>query len=40
MNVINSKVVNIDELKLEHFTKGDETRKIRAGDVICCPVSG
>jgi len=94
MSVINARVVNIDELKLEHFAKGDkfecnslrigpllgakdlgysfdvvppgkrscpfhshrgeeemffivrgtgllrygsETRKIRAGDVICCP---
>ncbi|MEO8347105.1 MAG: cupin domain-containing protein [Betaproteobacteria bacterium] len=97
MNVINSKVVNIDDLKLEHFTQGDrfesrsvrlgpglgakdlgysydvvppektscpfhshrgeeemffivrgdgtlrygeETRKIRAGDVLCCPPGG
>jgi len=97
MSVIDSKVVNIDELKLEHFSKGDafesasvrigpllgardigysydvvppgkrscpfhshrgeeemffivrgqgtlrygsETRKIRAGDVICCPTGG
>ena len=97
MSVIDSKVVNIDELKLEHFTRGDafesasvrigpllgakdigysydvvppgkrscpfhshrgeeemffivkgrgtlrygsETRKIRAGDVICCPTGG
>ena len=97
MNVIDSKVVNIDELKLEHFTEGDtfesasvrigpllgakdlgysydvvppgkrscpfhshrgeeemffivkgqgtlrygsETRRIRAGDVICCPTGG
>jgi mannose-6-phosphate isomerase-like protein (cupin superfamily) len=68
MRVIDSRVLNIDELKLEHFTQGDtfegscpfhshrgeeemffilkgngtlrygdETRKIRAGDVICCP---
>jgi uncharacterized cupin superfamily protein len=97
MSVIDTKVVNVDELKLEHFTKGDtfesasarigpllgakdlgysydvvppgkrscpfhshrgeeemffivrghgtlrygnETRKIRAGDVICCPTGG
>ncbi len=97
MGVIDSRVVNIDELTLEHFAKGekfetngvrigplvgaqdlgysydvvppgktscpfhshraeeemffivrgtgtlrygDETRKIRAGDVICCPVGG
>jgi len=97
MSVIDSKVVNIDELKLEQFSKGDafesasvrigpllgakdigysydvvppgkracpfhshrgeeemffivkgrgtlrygsETRKIRAGDVICCPTGG
>jgi len=97
MSVIDSRVVNIGELKLEHFAKGDkfesnsarvgpllgakdlgysydvvppgkrgcpfhshrgeeemffivkgkgllrygaETRKIRAGDVICCPVGG
>ena len=97
MSVIDSKVVNLDELKLEHFSKGDafesasvrigpllgakdigysydvvpagkrscpfhshrgeeemffivkgrgtlrygdETRKIRAGDVICCPTGG
>ena len=97
MRVVDSKVVNIDELKLEHFQKGeqyesdavrigpllgatdlgysydvvppgkracpfhshraeeemffivsgtgtlrygDETRKIRAGDVICCPTGG
>jgi len=97
MSVINARVVNIDELKLEHFAKGDkfecnalrigpllgakdlgysydvvppgkrscpfhshrgeeemffivrgtgllrygsETRKIRAGDVICCPTGG
>ncbi|HET7096339.1 MAG TPA: cupin domain-containing protein [Casimicrobiaceae bacterium] len=97
MRVIDSKVVNLDELKLEHFEKGekfasdavrigpllgakdlgysydvvppgkcscpfhshrgeeemffivkgtgtlrfgDETRKIRAGDVICCPTGG
>src|SRR5439155_26270382 len=97
MRAIDSKVVNIDELKLEHFEKGEkfesdavrigpprgakdlgysydvvppgkcscpfhshrgeeemffivkgtgtlrygnETRKIRAGDVICCPVGG
>ncbi|HVS24128.1 MAG TPA: cupin domain-containing protein [Gammaproteobacteria bacterium] len=97
MRAIDSKVVNIDELKLEHFQKGDkfatdavrigpllgasdlgysydvvppgkcscpfhshrgeeemffivkgtgtlrygnETRKIRAGDVICCPTGG
>ena len=97
MSVINSRVVNIDELTLEHFEKGDafesnsvrigrqlgakelgysydvvppgkrscpfhshrgeeemffivkgngtlrygdETRKIRAGDVICCPTGG
>ena len=97
MGVIDSRVVNIDEVKLEHFTKGDqfesgsvrigpllgakdlgysydvvppgkrscpfhshrgeeemffivkgsgtlrygdETRKIRAGDVICCPTGG
>src|SRR2546425_6247985 len=97
MSVIDSRVVNIDELKLEHFTKGekyecdavrigpllgakdlgysydivppgkrscpfhshrgeeemffivkgtgmlrygDQTRKIRAGDVICCPIAG
>ena len=97
MSVIDSKVVSIDELKLEHFSKGDafesasvrigpllgakdigysyyvvppgkracpfhshrgeeemffivkgrgtlrygsETRKIRAGDVICCPTGG
>jgi uncharacterized cupin superfamily protein len=97
MSVIDSRVVNIDELKLDHFEKGDkfecnavrigplvgakdlgysydvvppgkrscpfhshraeeemffivrgegtlrygeETRKIRAGDVICCPTGG
>ena len=97
MTVIDSRVVNIDDLKLEHFTKGDrfearsvrigpglgakdlgysydvvppgksscpfhshrgeeemffivrgkgtlrygdETRTIRAGDVICCPTGG
>jgi uncharacterized cupin superfamily protein len=97
MSVIDTRVVNIDALKLEHFTKGDkfgsgsarigpqvgakdlgysydvvppgksscpfhshrgeeemffivrgtgmlryggETRKIRAGDVICCPTGG
>jgi uncharacterized cupin superfamily protein len=97
MSVIDSRVVNIDELKLEHFAKGgkfecngarigpllgardlgysydvvppgksacpfhshraeeelffivkgdgvlrygNETRKIRAGDVICCPTGG
>ena len=97
MRVIDSRVVNIDELKLEHFQKGDkfasrykrigpllgakdlgysydivppgktscpfhshrgeeemffivrgegtlrygaETRKVRAGDVICCPTGG
>lgn len=97
MNVIDSRVANIHELKLEHFTKGEkfesnsvrigpllaakdlgysydvvppgksscpfhshraeeemffivqgegtlrygnETRKIRAGDVICCPTGG
>jgi len=97
MGVIDSRVLNIDELKLEHFAKGDkyesrgarmgpllgakdlgysydivppgkrscpfhshaaeeemffivrgegtlrygnETRKIRAGDVICCPTGG
>ena len=97
MSVIDSKVVNIDQLKLEHFSKGDkfgcdairigpllgakdlgysydvvppgrrscpfhshrgeeemffivrgtgtlrygdETRRIRAGDVICCPTGG
>ena len=97
MRIIDTKVVNIDELKLEHFEKGDsfasesarigrqlgakelgysydvvppgkrscpfhshrgeeemffiikgsgslrygeETRKIRAGDVICCPTGG
>ena len=97
MSVIDSRVVNIDSVKLEHFEKGDkyasdgvrlgpllgakslgysydvvppgmracpfhshraeeemffivkgegtlrygdETRKIRAGDVICCPVGG
>ena len=97
MSVIDTKVINVDELKLEHFTKGDkfesasvrigpllgakdlgysydvvppgkrscpfhshrgeeemffvvrgsgtlrygmETRKIRAGDVICGPVGG
>jgi len=97
MGVIDSRIVNIDELKLEHFLKGDkfecnavrigpllgakdlgysydvvppgkrscpfhshrgeeemffivrgtgtlrygnETRKIRAGDVICCPTGG
>jgi uncharacterized cupin superfamily protein len=97
MSVIDSKVVNVNELKLEHFVKGDkfesssvrigvllgakdlgysydvvppgkrscpfhshrgeeemffivkgqgllrygtETRKIRAGDVICCPTGG
>ena len=97
MNVINSRVVNIDELKLDHFVKGEkfegnsvrigpllgakdlgysydvvppgkrscpfhshrgeeelffivrgkgllrygnETRPIRAGDVICCPTGG
>ncbi len=97
MRVIDTKVVNVDELKLEHFAKGDrfesasarigpllgakdlgysydvvpsgkrscpfhshrgeeemffivkgrgtlrygnETRAIRAGDVICCPVGG
>ena len=97
MGTIDSRVVNIDELKLEHFAKGDkfecnavrigpllgakelgysydvvppgkrscpfhshrgeeemflilkghgtlrygdETRKIRAGDVICCPTGG
>jgi uncharacterized cupin superfamily protein len=97
MSVIETKVVNIDDLKLEHFEKGDkfegnsvrigpllgakdlgysydvipagkrgcpfhshrgeeemffivkgagtlrygsETRKIRAGDVICCPTGG
>ena len=97
MSVINSRVINIDELKLEHFAKGDkfecnavrigpllgakdlgysydvvppgkrscpfhshrgeeemffvirgegtlrygdEVRKIRAGDVICCPTGG
>ena len=97
MSVIETKVVNLDELKLEHFAKGDkfegnsvrigpllgakdlgysydvippgkrgcpfhshrgeeemffivkgagtlryggETRKIRAGDVICCPTGG
>jgi len=97
MSVIDSKVVNLDELKLEHFSKGDafesasvrigpllgakdigysydvvppgkrscpfhshrgeeemffivrgtgllrygtETRKVRAGDFICCPVGG
>lgn len=97
MHVIDTRVTNIDQLKLEHFTKGDkfesesvrigpllgakdlgysydvvppgksscpfhshraeeemffivqgegtlrygnETRKIRAGDVICCPTGG
>lgn len=97
MGVIDSRVVNLDQLKLEHFTKGDnyesdavrigplvgakdlgysydvvppgkrscpfhshrgeeemffvvrgegtlrygnETRRIRAGDVICCPTGG
>jgi uncharacterized cupin superfamily protein len=97
MSVIDARVINIDELKLEHFAKGEqfesdavrigpllgakdlgysydvvppskrscpfhshrgeeemffivkgtgtlrygnETRKIRAGDVICCPVGG
>ncbi len=97
MGVIDSRVVNLDELELEHFTKGDryesdavrigplvgakhlgysydvvppgkrscpfhshrgeeemffvvrgegtlrygsETRRIRAGDVICCPTGG
>ena len=97
MSVIDSRVINIDQLKLEHFAKGDkfesrsarigpplgakdlgysydvvppgksscpfhshrgeeemffivkgngklrygnETRQIRAGDVICCPVGG
>lgn len=97
MNVINSKVINLDELKLEHFEKGgtfesnsarigaligakqmgysydvvppgkrscpfhshygeeemffvlrgtgtlrygEESRSIRAGDVICCPTGG
>ena len=97
MSVIDSRVVNLDQLKLEHFTKGDkfesdavrigpllgakdlgysydvvppgkcscpyhshrgeeemffvvrgegtlrygsETRKIRAGDIICCPTGG
>ncbi len=97
MSVIDSRVVNLDQLKLEHFTKGDkfesdavrigplvgakdlgysydvvppgkcscpfhshrgeeemffvvrgegtlrygsETRRIRAGDVICCPTGG
>ena len=97
MSVIDKRVINLDELKLEHFEKGDkfacdtarigpllgakelgysydvvpagkracpfhshrgeeemffivkgkgllrygaETRKIRAGDVICCPVGG
>jgi uncharacterized cupin superfamily protein len=97
MSVIDNRVINIDELKLEHFAKGDkfesrsvrigpplgakdlgysydvvppgkcscpfhshrseeevffivkdsgtlrygeETRKIRAGDVICCPTGG
>ena len=97
MTVIDSRVVNIDDLKLEHFAKGDkfetrgvrigpllgakdlgysydvvppgkrscpfhshrgeeemffilrgsgtlrygtETRRIRAGDVICCPIGG
>jgi uncharacterized cupin superfamily protein len=97
MSVIDSRVINIDELKLEHFAKGDafecnavrigplvgardlgysydivppgkrscpfhshlaeeemffivkgtgllrygnETRKVRAGDVICCPTGG
>jgi len=97
MSVIDSKVVNIDALKLEHFAKGDkfesdsvrigpllgakalgysydvvppgkrscpfhshrgeeemffivkgrgtlrygdETRQIRAGDIICCPIGG
>ena len=97
MRVIDSKVINVDELKLEHFAKGDafecnavrvgpllgaknlgysydivppgkrscpfhshrgeeemflilsgngtlrygnETRRIRAGDVICCPTGG
>jgi uncharacterized cupin superfamily protein len=97
MSVIDSRVVNLDQLKLEHFVKGDqfesdavrigpllgakdlgysydvvppgkrscpfhshrgeeemffvvrgegtlrygsETRKIRAGDVICCPTGG
>src|SRR6476620_3996540 len=97
MSVIDSKVVNLDKLKLEHFSKGDafesasvrigpllgardigysydvvppgkrscpfhshrgeeemffivkgngtlrygdETRKIRAGDIICCPTGG
>lgn len=97
MSAINSRVINIDELKLEHFAKGDkfecnavrmgpllgakelgysydvvppgkrscpfhshrgeeemffvvrgegtlrygeEVRKIRAGDVICCPTGG
>ncbi len=97
MSVIDSRVINLDELKLEHFAKGDryeckalrigpilgakdlglsydvvppgkrscpfhshrgeeemffivkgdgtlrygaETRKIRAGDVICCPTGG
>jgi len=97
MSAIDSKVINIDELKLEHFEKGDkfesdavrigpllgakdlgysydvvppgkrscpfhshrgeeemffivkgtgtlrygsETRKVRAGDVICCPTGG
>jgi uncharacterized cupin superfamily protein len=97
MSIVDTKVINIDELKLEHFTKGTtfesrrarigpmlgakhlgysydvvppgkrscpfhshrgeeemffivrgtgtlryggETRKIRAGDVICCPTGG
>ena len=33
MNVIDSRVVNIDALKLEHFAKGDkfESRSVRIG---------
>ena len=36
MSVINSKIVNIDELKLEHFTKGDkfECHAVRIGPLL------
>jgi len=36
MSVIDSRVINIDELKLEHFAKGDkfETRGVRIGPLL------
>ena len=46
MSLINSKVINLDELKLEHFAKGADsfekfvTAKFEEGNAFCAALGG